>query len=134
MSAEDPGSFTMSGSCVPNTSASQGVCIQSNGGPGANFPGVETVTLTETDYSSAWIAVPVTEGADLLTSETGKPTASGASAKPTLTSGGPSNTATPEANASGTGAAPQESGAAVRIGAGGLFAGLGAVGAVAAFF
>lgn len=122
----------MSGQCVPNTSKSEAVCTQSIGGPEADFPGVSSIKLSGSDYN-VWHEVPVTAGAELLTSS------AAAGAKPTTTSDGPINTAatttaTSEPNASGTGAAPEESGAAVRLGAGSVFAGLGAMGAMAAFF
>ncbi|OKL60338.1 hypothetical protein UA08_04013 [Talaromyces atroroseus] len=87
--------------CDLNTSVSQAVCTETDGGSEANFPGVTTSTFAPDDYASAWLAVTVTAG-----SASGAPATTAASATaPTASATNSGTTAAATSSADSTAAA-----------------------------
>ncbi|KAF2400051.1 hypothetical protein EJ06DRAFT_530807 [Trichodelitschia bisporula] len=91
--------FTMSIGCSLDTKASTAVCVSSMGGAEANFPGVETGTVTGTDYGFS--PVTVTAGAEKLSAASGSATTGKTSGTAT---GKATGTTKSGASASGTAA------------------------------
>lgn len=95
LTAED---FTMSYECTVYTgSASSAVCVESDGGSAANFPGVSTETLNGTDV--AFYPVTITAGLEKLSGVSASATSSGTGAK---TGSGTGSKATSTATSSGS--------------------------------